>query len=176
MATSARLTLIATFASRAQAEAAIDALWHNGFREDQVGIVMPGKGLVEADTSTGSLERKGARGAVVGAVTGGALGTLAGALVTILVPGVGTVLAGGILTGVVVGAAAGAAAGGYIGPFIALELSADESRHYESELEVGRSIVVVRTESRSAEALMILRSHGGEVGLPDVSAIHSPTA
>jgi hypothetical protein len=168
--------MVATFPTRAQAEAAVDELWHNGFRENQVGYVVPGKGVVEADTRTGGLERRGAEGAVAGAVTGGVLGTVVGALATALIPGVGPVLAGGLLAGAVTGAAAGAAAGGFLGPFIALELSADGARHYNRELEVGRSVVVVQTADRSAEALMILRSHGGEVGIPETTAIRSPSS
>jgi hypothetical protein len=159
-------TVAATFATRAQAEAAVDALWHAGFREDEIGMAAPGRGLVEADTSTGPLERKAADGAVTGALTGGAAGTLVGALVVGLVPGIGTVLAGGLLAGIVLGAAAGAAAGCYLGPFLALEFSADEARHFHHELEVGRTIVVVKAGDHSPEVVIILRSHGGQVGLP----------
>ncbi len=158
-------TVVAAFPTRAQAEAAIDELWHNNFREEQVGIAVPGHGTVKADTTTGPLERSGAEGAVAGAVGGGMVGSVVGALVAGFVPGIGPALAGGLLLGIITGAAAGAAAGGFLGPFIALELSANDARRYQKHFEAGRTIVVVKAGDRALDALAILRSHGGAVDL-----------
>src|SRR5712691_5867092 len=102
-------TVVAVFDDRAQAESAIDDLWHTGFRHDQIGIASPGGRLTEAQTPTGAREDKAATGAATGAVTGGALGVLAGTLAMVLLPGVGAVLTGGLLAGIIGGAAAGAA-------------------------------------------------------------------
>src|SRR5437588_10571846 len=100
-----RSTVAAVFEDRRHAEAAIDELWHAGFRHDQVGVLMPGGNVKEATTSTEKIEDNASSGAVTGAVTGGVVGSVAGALVVGLVPGIGPVLAGGMLTGVIVGAA-----------------------------------------------------------------------
>jgi hypothetical protein len=151
----------AVFDDRGKAESAIDNLWHAGFRHDQIGILTPGGSVAEATTATEKTEENAAEGAVTGAAAGGAIGAVAGALATALIPGVGPVLAGGILTGLVLGGAAGAAAGSYLGPFVALGFSEDEAQQYQSELKAGRTIVTVRAEDRAADAVTILRSHGG---------------
>lgn len=161
MATATELMVTAVFDHRGQAESAIHNLWHAGFRHDQVGILTPGGQVTEATTATEEIEENAAGGAVTGAAAGGTIGAVAGALATAFIPGVGPVLAGGILTGLVLGGAAGAAAGSYLGPFVALGLSKEEAEHYQSELKVGRTIVTVRAEDRAADAVTILRSHGG---------------
>jgi hypothetical protein len=164
-------TVVAIFDSRGQAEAAIDQLWHSGFRHDQIGILMPSGHVVEAKTKTEKTEEKAAAGAVAGAVAGGATGALAGALVVGIVPGVGSVLAGGILTGIVLGGAAGAAAGSYLGPFIALGLTQDEAQRYQHQVKEGRTVVTVKAGNRTAEAITLLHSHGG-YSLPAESYAH----
>lgn len=169
MASATNTSLVtAIFENRGKAESAIDNLWHAGFRHDQVGILMPGGRVAEATTSTEGTEETAAEGAVAGAATGGALGAVAGGLATALIPGIGPVLAGGILTGIILGGAAGAAAGSYLGPFVAMGFSKDEAHRYEQELKAGRTIVTVRAEDRAADAVAILRSHGGQT--PDASA------
>ena len=161
MATVTETMVTAVFDNRGQAESAIDNLWHAGFRHDQVGILMPGGQVAEATTATEETEENAAGGAVTGAATGGAIGAVAGALATAFIPGVGPVLAGGILTGLVLGGAAGAAAGSYLGPFVAMGFSKDDAQRYHGELKAGRTIVTVQAEDRAADAVAILRSHGG---------------
>lgn len=151
----------AVFNQRGQVETAIDELLHTGFLQDQIGMVLPGQGMIEAETPTSRREETAADGAVAGAVTGGALGALLGAGVTALIPGIGPVLAGGLLAGVALGAAAGAAGGSYLGPFLALGMSEEEAHRYRDEFRAGRGLVVVKAGERSAEALTILQRHGG---------------
>jgi hypothetical protein len=172
METTGHSTVVAVFDTRGQAESAIDKLWHEGFTQDRVGIVTPGGKTVEATTATEEIEEKAGQGAVTGALSGGTAGAVAGALVAGLVPGIGPVLAGGILTGIVVGGAAGAALGSYLGPFVALGLSEDEARHYGRHLQAGRTVVTVKAGPRAAEALTILRSHGGyNAEAPELAAV-----
>jgi hypothetical protein len=153
-------TVITVYSRRGKAEAAVDELWHAGFRKDQIGFLFPGKGWRQATTGTEELEEDAAEGAVLGSITGGTLGGALGAAATAAIPGVGPVIAGGLLTGVLGGAAAGAALGAFAGPFVALGLPEDEARLYESDFRAGRTIVVVQTEDRRDQALVILRSHG----------------
>jgi hypothetical protein len=160
--TTQQCPVTAVFADRGKAESAIDNLWHAGFRHDQIGILAPGGPVTEATTSTEKNEETAAQGAVAGAATGGAVGAVVGALATSMIPGVGPVLAGGILTGTVLGGAAGAAAGGYAGPFLALGFTKQEADRYQRELKAGQTIVTVQTEDRAADAVTILRSHGGQ--------------
>jgi len=163
MAISNPSTIVAVFEDRGHAEMAIDQLLHQGFSRDQVGIVMRHGEVKEAQTPTERSEQRAAEGAVAGAVSGGVAGAVAGALATTLIPGVGAVLAGGLLTGILLGGAAGAAGGGYVGPFVALGFSREEETEYEQHLKAGRTVVVVRPEDRTNDAIQILREHGGRV-------------
>jgi len=65
------------------------------------------------------------------------------------------------------GAVAGAAAGSYAGPFVALGFSKQEADRYQRELKAGQTIVTVQTEDRAADAVAILRSHGGQTADTD---------
>jgi hypothetical protein len=135
---------------------------------------MPGGQEREATTATEKTEENAAGGAVTGAAAGGALGAVVGALVAAFIPGVGPVLAGGILTGLVFGGAAGAAVGSYLGPFVALGFSEDDARHYDEALKAGRTVVTVRAEDRAADAVTILRSHGGKTTSTSVHGAVGP--
>jgi hypothetical protein len=163
MITTERPNIVGVFQDRGWAERAIDELHHHGFTREQIGVVVPGGGVVEAHTGTEVLEDNAGTGAVAGAAAGGTLGAILGALAVGLIPGVGPVLAGGLLAGILGGAAAGAALGTFAGPFIALGFTEDETRHYQQQFQAGRSLVVVRADGRAAEARDILRRFGGTV-------------
>lgn len=152
--------VIAIFANRGQAEAAIDELWHEGFAKEQVGVAAPGERLREATTATETMEENAAEGAAKGAAAGSAAGALAGAAAAATIPGFGAVIAGGLLAGIGIGAAAGAALGGFAGPFVAMGISRDKAIDYEKELRTGRTVVVVKARDREDDALKVLRSHG----------------
>lgn len=155
------LPVVAVFPNRGHAEGAIDELWHQGFRHDQIGILVPGEEEREAQTETGVLEGSAANGTTTGAVTGGALGALAGALAVGVIPGIGPVLAGGLLVGILTGAAAGAALGVYLGPFVAMGFTEHEAHYFAQQLKAGRTIVAVHAAGREDEAQAVLHKHGG---------------
>jgi hypothetical protein len=146
--------VVAVFERRAQADGAIDELWHAGFAKEQIGLAAPGEPTRQASTATEALEETAASGAAAGAVTGSALGGVLGTLAVAAIPGLGPVLVGGLL-----GMAAGAALGSFAGPFVALGLSDETVKRYHADLAGGRSIVVLHTD-RPEEALTILRGHG----------------
>jgi hypothetical protein len=154
------LPIIAVFPNRSRADAAIDELWHAGFHEDEIGVASPGEELHQATTATGQIEDRAAQGAQTGAVAGGIAGALAGTVAAATIPGFGPILAGGMLLSMVGGAAAGAALGTFAGPFVALGLSSDEARHFETEFRAGRTIVTVQAKDKQEEAFTILHSHG----------------
>lgn len=150
--------IIAAFASRADAEAAINDLRHADFRDDQIGL------LARSDLNRAQVDVDGSEsvgeGIAAGAVTGGALGAAAGlAVLAGLIPGIGPAIAGGMLASVVSSATLGAAAGGVIGGLIGMGLSEDDARYYEGEVKMGRTIVTVRPEGHALEARDILFRH-----------------
>ena len=76
------------------------------------------------------------------------------------VPGLGTIIGGGLLAGIVGGAALGAAGGTFLGPFLALQMAPDEAHYYAQEADQGRTVVLVQTPNRAAEAWDVLSRHG----------------
>ena len=145
-----------------QAEAAIADLYRAGFAIDKMDMVTPSQGETEA-TPDFALQKNAANGTVAGAATGAAVGALAAAAVaTLTVPGLGIVLGTGLLATVIGGAALlGAAGGSLIGAFAALEMSDEDAQYYARAVqEEGRTVVLVQTPDRKAEARTILARHG----------------
>jgi len=146
--------LIAAFKDRERAECYVAALRKAGFAESELGIVSPD--AVEQMHETAVAEE-----ATAGAITGGSVGAFAGALATGLTPGIGPLIAGGLLTGLLGGAAVGATAGGVLGILSGLGLPEEEVRRYEQDYRAGRTLVVVQSIGRNAEAMGILRECEG---------------
>ena len=141
--------LIGAFEDSPRAERFVDELKRAGFREDQIGVVG------RREEAAGSPVEQGA---IAGVLTGGAWGVLLGtAVATGLIPGIGPVIAGGLLAGLLGSTAVGAAAGGILGALVGLGIPEDEARHYENQLQAGRTLVVVKGNGRLAEAGAILR-------------------
>jgi hypothetical protein len=147
--------VIGVFATRVQAEEAVQELRQAGFWPDQIGVVVRhGETLkttpvVEGDTTP-------EEGASVGALSGGIIGAFLGAAVALAIPGIGPALAVGTLAGVLAGATIGVAGGGLIGGLIGLGFSEEEAKHYEQEFRSGRILVTVRADGRQTEAATIL--------------------
>jgi hypothetical protein len=155
-----RSTVVGVFEERALAERAADALRQAGFSDDDIGFAVR-DGARESIVTEDEETSNAGEGAVAGMVTGGLLGGVAAAAVSLLIPGIGPVLGGGLLAATLSGAAAGAAAGGLLGALTGLGVSEEEARYYESEFQAGRTILTVRADGRTDEAVTIMRRHGG---------------
>lgn len=170
-------TITATFENPGKAESAVADLWHEGFTHEQVGFVVDGNHVVQAQTPIGRIEDSGATGAVEGAIAGGVLGALAGVLMVALLPGLGAILTGGLLVGIATAAALGAALGTFLGPFVALEMSKKVAVFLkQADLKEGCTVVVVKPESpeRATKARAILAEFGGNEN-PALSPIDRTT-
>ncbi len=164
MAEPGRAAVVALFDDRTSAERALDDLVQSGFRPEQIGLAVRDAGPAVEPPPLGPDTKEG-EGAVTGAVAGSTVGGLIGAaLATGLLPGVGPVIAGGLLLGIVGGAASGAASGGLLGALIGLNVPDERARHYERHFHSGLTVVTVRAEDREAEAIAVLRRHGGHDG------------
>jgi uncharacterized protein (TIGR02271 family) len=158
--TTQRATLVAVFSDRAKAQQAINDLKQAGFRDDQIGVTSREADGAQTAATTG--DNYAAEAGAAGLATGAGVGALWGlGIVSGVLPAIGPAIAGGTLAAILSSAAAGAAAAGLAGSLIGMGIPKDEAEYYESEFKAGRTLVTVKTEGRGAEAITILRRHGG---------------
>ena len=166
--------VVGVFDDARPAEQAIADLHRAWFALDKIDMVTPSQGETSG-TPDFALQKSAAEGAVGGAAAGAGVGALAGAAAaaaTVLIPGVGLVLGAGLLAGILGGAALGAMGGSLVGPFVALEMSEEDARHYHHVVtKEGRTLVLVQTPDRRAEARAILTRNGGRERRPAATAM-----
>ena len=184
-------TVAGVFTESATARQAASDLWHAGFAQHQVNLLVPGATEEQIHSVPESTTEQPGVGGAIGGVLGGALGMAGGFELgvgaTALIPGVGPVLAVGVAAAALFGTG-GAVAGALMGE-AADEKStegvpSDEVFFYEDALRQGKSLVFVfaksKAEARRAERL--LKAAGAEsldaarenwwLGLRDVEQEH----
>ncbi len=145
-------TAIGVFAARDHAQVAVKELREHGVPEESIVF------LTRSETEAKNIAKE--LGAFVGGFVGGAAGITTGVVAaSLLLPGIGTVFALGIgAAALLTGAGAGAGAGSAIGSAAthdpdaprpaSTEKSAEDIAFFREVLKEGRSLIVVRTESR----------------------------
>ncbi|WP_069804306.1 hypothetical protein [Thermogemmatispora onikobensis] len=164
--------VVGIFEERSQVEQAIGELKAAGFRDDQITRLSrePLK-LQEAGPAERLLERVRAKynltvlGGIVGAIGGGLFSLIA----SFVLPLAGVRISGGpviaLLEGLVLGALGGGFLGAIIGPSVIATGPGLGPRSAETEALRGRTIIMVRTLERQAEAAFILRKYGARNAL-----------
>ena len=148
-------TLLGIFDDPQAARRALERLQSSGLAIDDVSIVSrattTGAAVSNADDVSAG------EGAAVGAVWGGLIG-----LAALLIPGIGPLVAFGALGAALTGAVAGAVVGGISAALIDFSgITEAEARHYESEVQAGRTLVAVKVgEADAVEARRILVADG----------------
>jgi hypothetical protein len=166
-------TVVGVVPDRESAQRALAGLRAAGFRDEQFGVIGPGRttpapgeehsGLANDPTHTRWEEGAGI-GAAAGAVTGLGLGLAVAA--GVMLP-LGPVVAGGTLVALLASAGGGAAVGTLVGGLIGLGIPEEEARLYEADLKAGRVLVTVhQADERSDVARSVIRDHGGRVREP----------
>jgi hypothetical protein len=150
--------VVASFANRQQATAAVGALRAAGFKDSQIGVIAreTRTGWVADPTGTRWEEGMGI-GAAAGAATGLGLGLAVAA--GLLVP-LGPIIAGGTAMALLASAGTGAAVGTVTGGVMGLGIPEEEQAYYKSEIDAGRALVTVDTD-RPGDATAVLISQGG---------------
>ena len=144
-------TAIGVFTARDHAEKAVKELLERGVPEESIVYLT----LSESEAKTIAKEL----GAFVGGFVGGAAGITTGVLASVLLPGIGTVFALGLgAAALLTGTGAGAGAGAAVGSVATREAdapkpttadrSAEDTAFFREVLKEGRSLIVVRTESK----------------------------
>lgn len=182
----ARGVAAALFASRTQAQGAIQDLRSAGFDPARIGLALRDRDaqdqlVAEAGTQAGG-------GAGVGAAGGGVIGGLAGLLIglgALIIPGIGPVVAGGVLASALgiaggtalAGAGLGAATGGLLGALVGAGLPEVEARRLHEGFAAGGVLVTVEAgEGRLGAAEGILENAGGDLGRGGAAPLTTTTA
>jgi hypothetical protein len=184
------ISVVGVFASRTDADFAVNKLLSAGLTKDQINLLTPGSDTDNlAAVPVEDMEERGV-GEALGGVIGGTMGAVSGwslgaAVASLFIPGIGQVIAIGATAAAILGVG-GAIGGAKVGE--ALEdnsskgLPHDELFVYEDALRHGRSVVIalVNHESQRKATQEILTSSGAEsldaarddwwLGLRDVEA------
>ena len=159
----------AMFTDRTHVETGVDALLANGFRKEDISILVADN--VGTKDFAHELHSKAPEGATAGAgagvVLGGTLGLLVG-LGALAIPGLGPFLAAGPLMAALAGAGAAGVAGGMIGALVGLGMPEYEAKRYEGMLKQGRVLLSVHCDDSdwARRAKQVLENSGAE----DISA------
>lgn len=153
------------FSDRTPLERAVAGLRRDGFRYEDVSILMPENlGNKELLTEKNSKSPEGAAtGGAAGVILGGALGWFVG-IGALAIPGIGPFLAAGPIMAALAGAGAGAALGGVTGGLIGMGMPEFEAKRYEGRMRRGGILISVHCDDTEwcGRAENILREAGAE--------------
>jgi hypothetical protein len=136
---------------RREAENAVNALRTNGFRTEDISVLLP-ENMGSQDQfhiRVSKAPEDAVAGASAGAVLGGTLSLLA-SIGTLTIPGVGPFIAAGPLLSALAGAGAGGAAGALVGVLAGYGISEAEAQKFESLMKEGRVLVYVNAEDEGS--------------------------
>lgn len=154
------------FHDRSNLESCVEDLKSQGFRAEDVSVLMASKG----DTNTFAHQRntKAPEGAAVGggtgAILGGALGWLVGIGAIATLPALGPLVAAGPIMSALAGAGVGGAVGGLSGALVGMGIPEYEAKRYESYVKDGGTLLSVHVDDGewSDKAEHILEAHGAD--------------
>ncbi len=133
---------------RMQVERAVDALVSDGFRAEDISVLLPDNvGTKDFAHEKHTKAPEGATtGAATGGVVGGTLGVLAG-IGALAIPGFGPFIAAGPIMGALAGIGAGGVVGGVIGALIGMGIPEYEAKRYEGMIKEGKALLSVHCDN-----------------------------
>jgi len=159
------IAVYGVFQTRAQAEECIDILVQNGFRAEDVSVLMADNiGTKDFAHEKNTKAPEGtATGAIAGGIAVGTLGLLAG-LGALAIPGVGPLLAAGPIVAALAGVGAGGTVGGLIGALIGLGIPEFEAKRYEGLIKEGRILISAHCDNSQwvERAKVLMERTGGQ--------------
>jgi hypothetical protein len=136
------------YRTRNEAERCVDALLENGFRHEDISVLLP----ENAGTKDFAHEKQtkapegAATGAGTGAAVGGTLGLLAG-IGALAIPGLGPFIAAGPIMGALAGIGTGGVVGGFIGALVGMGIPEYEAKRYEGIVKEGGILLSVHCDN-----------------------------
>ena len=136
------------YRTRSQAEQCVDTLINNGFRAEDISVLMPDNtGTKDFAHQKNTKAPEGATtGGVVGGAVGGTLGLLAG-IGALAIPGVGPFIAAGPIMGALAGIGTGGVVGGIIGALVGMGIPEYEAKRYEGMIKEGGILLSVHCDN-----------------------------
>jgi hypothetical protein len=148
-------TVLGVFASRQDAEAAVNELRRQGFTTEEINII-------SKDQNKNSNRETYDDDITDGALTGGTLGGIGGLILgagALAIPGIGPIIAAGPIAAALSGVVAGGVTGGLVDWGIPTEVS----QRYEQSVAQGDILAVIRTSSSKVKsAAQILRQNSAK--------------
>src|SRR5215468_8369549 len=135
------------YRTRGDAEQGVDALLENGFRTEDISVLLPenvGTKDFAHERHTKAPEGT-ATGATAGGVVGGTLGLLAG-IGALAIPGLGPFIAAGPIMGALAGLGAGGVVGGLVGALVGTGIPEYEAKRYEGLIKSGGILMSVHCD------------------------------
>jgi hypothetical protein len=153
------------YPSREMAENAVDRFIANGFRNEDISVLMQDN--VGTKDFAHEKHTKAPEGATTGVVAGGIVGGTIGALIGIgvlAIPGVGPLIAAGPIIAALTGVGSGGLVGGIIGALVGLGIPEYEAKRYEGRIKEGGILLSVHCDNTDwvAKAKQVLRETGAE--------------
>lgn len=153
------------YPTRTQVEFAVARLQKDGFRPEDISILMAhNEGTKDLGVEKSTKAPEGtATGAASGAVVGGALGWLVG-IGVLAIPGLGPFLAAGPLMALLGGVGVGGAVGGIAGAAIGAGIPEYEAKRYEGLVKNGGVLLSVHADDSkwTKRAKEVLEQTGAE--------------
>src|SRR5438045_5484563 len=153
------------FRTRQQAENAVDRLVADGFRTEDISVLLPENvGTKDFAHEKHTKAPEGTTtGATAGGVVGGTLGLLAG-IGALAIPGLGPFIAAGPIMATLAGVGAGGVVGGLVGALVGMGIPEYEAKRYEGRIKEGGILLSVHCDNSDwvGEAKNLLKETGGE--------------
>jgi hypothetical protein len=153
------------YATRQAAESAVDRLLADGFRNEDISVLMQDN--VGTKDFAHEKQTKAPEGSAVGGVTGGVIGGTLGLLAGIgalAIPGIGPFIAAGPIMGTLAGIGSGGIVGGVVGALVGLGIPEYEAKRYEGRIKQGGILLSVHCDSSDwvKKAKEVLKNTGAE--------------
>jgi hypothetical protein len=162
-------------ANRGIAENAVDQLIANGFRTEDISVLLQDNvGTKDFAHEKATKAPEGTTtGVVTGGVIGGTLGLLAG-IGALAIPGLGPFIAAGPIMGTLAGLGSGGVVGGIIGALVGMGLPEYEAKRYEGRIKQGGILISVHCDNSDwvRKAKDVLK----QVGVEDISSTGEASA
>jgi Heat induced stress protein YflT domain len=163
------------YATRSGAENGVDALTANGFRSEDISVLLQDNvGTKDFAHEKDTKAPEGTTtGVVAGGVIGGTLGLLAG-IGALAIPGVGPFIAAGPIMGTLAGLGSGGVVGGLVGGLIGMGIPEYEAKRYEGRIKEGGILLSVHCDNSD----WVKRAKGTlkQTGAEDVSSAGEASA